>query len=84
MAYLAEHLQAIKDAANIDGVPVMGYTMWGSTDLVSRSTGEMAKRYGFVAVDMDDKGRGTLARSKKDSFYWIQKVLASNGGNLEV
>lgn len=84
MEYLAEHLAAIRDAIAIDGVPCLGYTMWGSTDLVSRSTGEMAKRYGFVAVDMDDKGNGTLKRSAKDSFHWFKKVIASNGSDLTV
>ena len=84
MEYLAEHLAAIRDAITIDGVPCLGYTMWGSTDLVSRSTGEMAKRYGFVAVDMDDKGRGTLKRSIKDSFWWFKKVIASDGADLSV
>ena len=84
MEYLAEHLAAIRDAITIDGVPCLGYTMWGSTDLVSRSTGEMAKRYGFVAVDMDDKGRGTLERSIKDSFWWFKKVIASDGADLSV
>ncbi len=84
MKYLAQHLQAMKDAMDIDQVPCLGYTMWGPVDLVSRSTGEMAKRYGFVAVDMDDKGRGTLARSRKDSFFWFKKVLASWGADLSV
>lgn len=82
IAYLAEHLQAIKDACNIDHVPVLGYTMWGPIDLVSRSTGEMAKRYGFVSVDMDDKGRGTLRRGKKASFDWFRKVIATHGADL--
>lgn len=82
IAYLAQHLQAIKDACNIDRVPVLGYTMWGPIDLVSRSTGEMAKRYGFVSVDMDDQGRGTLKRGKKASFNWFKKVIASHGADL--
>ncbi len=77
--YLRQHLEAIRDAIRIDGVPCIGYTMWGDVDLVSRSTGEMAKRYGFVAVDMDDKGRGTLRRSRKDSFYWFRDVLHAGG-----
>lgn len=84
MEYLAEHLGALRDAITIDGVPCLGYTMWGSTDLVSRSTGEMSKRYGFVAVDMDDKGNGTLKRSIKDSFWWFKKVIESNGADLTV
>lgn len=84
MQYLSEHLAAVRDAITIDGVPCLGYTMWGSTDLVSRSTGEMSKRYGFIAVDMDDKGNGTLKRSIKDSFWWFKKVIASNGADLTV
>lgn len=84
MEYLADHLSAIRDAINIDGVPCLGYTMWGSTDLVSRSTGEMAKRYGFVAVDMDDKGNGTLKRSIKDSFWWFKRVIESDGADLSI
>lgn len=82
IAYLAQHLQAIKDACNIDHVPVLGYTMWGPIDLVSRSTGEMAKRYGFVSVDMDDKGRGTLRRGRKASFDWYKRVIATHGADL--
>lgn len=58
------------------------YTMWGPLDLVSLSTGEMKKRYGFVYVDMDDEGNGTLKRVKKDSFAWMKKVIASNGEDL--
>ena len=56
--------------------------MWGPLDLVSLSTGEMKKRYGFVYVDMDDEGNGTLKRVKKDSFAWMKKVIASNGEDL--
>ena len=56
--------------------------MWGNTDLVSLSTGEMKKRYGFVYVDMDDKGNGTLERKKKKSFYWFKKVIETNGEDL--
>jgi 6-phospho-beta-glucosidase len=73
----------MRDAINIDGVDLMGYTMWGCIDLVSAGTGEMKKRYGFVYVDRDDVGNGTLARSKKDSFYYYQKVIASDGENLD-
>jgi 6-phospho-beta-glucosidase len=65
-----------------DGIPVIGYTSWGCIDLVSASTGEMSKRYGFVYVDRDDQGQGTLARTRKKSFYWYQKVIASNGADL--
>ncbi len=82
MRYLADHLREMKKAVLIDRIPVIGYTMWGSTDLVSLSTGEMKKRYGFIYVDMDDEGKGTLERSKKDSFFWMQKVLEANGAYL--
>lgn len=80
--YLREHIKAMKDAVNIDGVELMGYTPWGCIDLVSASTGEMKKRYGFIYVDRDNEGKGTLARSKKDSFYWYKKVIASGGEEL--
>ena len=65
-----------------DGVDLMGYTPWGCIDLVSASTGEMAKRYGFVYVDADDSGNGTFKRYKKDSFYWYKKVIETNGEEL--
>lgn len=65
-----------------DGVELMGYIAWSGIDLVSASTGEMSKRYGFVYVDKQDDGTGTLARSKKDSFDWYQKVIRSNGADL--
>lgn len=64
------------------GVDLMGYTMWGCIDLVSASTGEMKKRYGFIYVDKDNDGNGTLARSRKDSFFWYKKVIESNGADL--
>ncbi|MCH3961661.1 MAG: family 1 glycosylhydrolase [Solobacterium sp.] len=80
--YLSDHFKAMKDAINIDHVPCFGYTMWGPIDLVSLGTGEMKKRYGFVYVDMDDKGRGTLKRIKKDSFAWMKKVIHTNGEDL--
>lgn len=81
--YLRQNLASLKDAIVKDGIPVMGYTMWGCIDLVSAGTGEMKKRYGFVYVDRDDQGNGTLARSKKDSFYYYQKVIASDGEDLD-
>lgn len=80
--YLKQHIEAIKDAIEIDGVDLMGYTPWGCIDLVAASTGEMKKRYGFIYVDKDDEGHGTLSRLKKDSFYWYKKVIESNGGDL--
>lgn len=80
--YLSDHLAQIRDAIEIDGVPCFGYTMWGNMDLVSLSTGEMKKRYGFVYVDMDDEGKGSLKRYKKDSFDWYKKVIETNGADL--
>lgn len=81
--YLRTHIQAMIDAIDQDGVDVIGYTPWGCIDLVSASTGEMSKRYGFIYVDKDDQGHGTLDRRKKKSFYWYQKVIESNGKHLD-
>lgn len=81
ISYLREHIKAMGEAID-DGIPVIGYTSWGCIDLVSASTGEMSKRYGFIYVDRDDQGKGTLARKKKKSFYWYKKVIASNGADL--
>jgi len=80
--YLADHIAAMKDAIELDGVEVMGYTSWGPIDLVSASTGEMKKRYGFIYVDRDNEGNGTLERSKKKSFDWYKQVIESNGEDL--
>ena len=80
--YLKEHIQAMKDAVEYDGVDLLGYTMWSPIDIVSASTGEYDKRYGFIYVDMDDDGNGDLHRARKDSFYWYQKVCKSNGEEL--
>jgi 6-phospho-beta-glucosidase len=80
--YLTDHLRAMMQAIVEDGVQCLGYTMWGAIDLVSLSTGEMKKRYGFIYVDMDDKGNGTLQRSKKKSFDWMRGVIDSNGACL--
>ena len=66
-----------------DGVNLIGYTSWGCIDLVSASTGEMSKRYGFIYVDKDNEGNGTLERRKKKIFYWYKKVIESNGEKLE-
>lgn len=63
----------------VDRIPVLGYTMWGPIDLVSLSTGEMAKRYGHIYVDMDDKGNGSKKRIPKKSYYWMKDVIASQG-----
>lgn len=79
--YLREHIEAMKKAVD-DGVDLMGYTPWGCIDLVSASTGEMSKRYGFIYVDLDDEGNGTLDRSKKASFDWYKKVIETNGEEL--
>lgn len=81
--YLRSHLKALNDAINIDGVDVLGYTTWGCIDLISASTGEMKKRYGFIYVDADESGNGTLNRYKKKSFSWYQEVIKSNGQNLD-
>lgn len=79
---LREHVKAMKEAI-ADGVNIIGYTSWGCIDLVSASTGEMSKRYGFIYVDKDNEGNGTLERRKKKSFYWYKKVIESNGEKLE-
>ena len=79
--YMKKHIEQMKEAVK-DGVDLIGYTPWGCVDLISASTGEMAKRYGMIYVDKYDDGTGTLARRKKDSFYWYQKVIASNGEDL--
>lgn len=79
--YLRQHIEQMRLAID-DGVDLIGYTPWSTMDLVSVSTGEMAKRYGFIYVDRDDAGNGTQNRLKKDSFYWYQKVISSNGENL--
>lgn len=80
--YMKKHVEAMREALN-DGVDLIGYTPWGIIDLVSASTGEMRKRYGVIYVDMDDEGKGTMNRYRKDSFFWYQQCIASNGNNLE-
>ena len=79
--YLKKHLLAVEEALE-EGIPVLGYTIWGCIDLVSASTAQMSKRYGVIYVDRHDDGSGTLARYKKKSFYWYKKVIASNGAAL--
>lgn len=81
--FVHDHVEQMKKAIELDGVEIMGYTSWGCIDLVSASGGEMDKRYGFVYVDMDNKGNGTKQRKKKDSFQYIRQVYGSNGENLE-
>lgn len=80
--YLRSHIQEMKKAVEEDGVDLIGYTAWGSTDMISVSTGEMAKRYGFIYVNKFDDGTGDLSRERKDSFFWYKKVIASNGEDL--
>ena len=81
--YLAAHIKAMRDAINVDGVELLGYTTWGCIDLVSAGTGEMKKRYGFIYVDRDNDGNGTLKRSKKKSFDWYKEVIATNGASVK-
>ena len=73
----------MKDAVEIDGVDLIGYTSWGCIDLVSAGSGQMSKRYGYIYVDLDDSGNGTINRYKKKSFYWYKNVISSNGENLD-
>lgn len=79
--YMRDHIVEMGNAID-DGVELFAYAPWGCIDLVSASTGEMAKRYGFVYVDADDLGNGTLNRYRKQSFHWYKKVIASNGEDL--
>ncbi len=82
ISYINDHLVQVREAIE-DGVEVLGYTSWGPIDLVSASKAEMAKRYGFIYVDRDDSGNGTLARTRKKSFNWYREVIASNGASLK-
>ncbi len=79
--YLRDHIREMKEAVE-DGVELIGYTPWGCIDLVSASTGEMKKRYGFIYVNKDNDGNGDMSRSRKKSFYWYKKVIESNGEEL--
>lgn len=79
--FLRKHIEQLKLAIE-DGVEVIGYTMWGPIDMISSGTSEMSKRYGFIYVDQDDYGNGTMKRYKKDSFYWYKNVIATNGEEL--
>ena len=76
--YHRAHINAMANVID-NGVDLIGYTTWGCIDIVSAGTGEMRKRYGFIYVDMDDEGNGTLNRIPKDSFYWYKEVLSTNG-----
>ncbi|MCF0260864.1 MAG: family 1 glycosylhydrolase [Erysipelotrichaceae bacterium] len=79
--YLREHIKAMSDAVD-DGVNLIGYTPWGPVDIISASTGEMHKRYGFIYVNKQNDGSGDLSRHKKDSFDWYKKVISTNGKDL--
>lgn len=81
ISYLKKHVEQIAEALK-DGVDIMGYTPWGCIDLISASGNQMSKRYGFIYVDQDDQGKGTLKRYKKDSFEWYQHVIETNGKEL--
>ena len=80
--YLKAHITEMKKAIELDGVDVMGYTPWGCIDVVSFTTGELRKRYGFIYVDRNDDGTGTGNRYKKKSFNWYKQVIATNGETL--
>ncbi|RMW52300.1 glycosyl hydrolase family protein [Lactiplantibacillus pentosus] len=80
--YLQQHIKAVSDAINIDGVEVIGYLAWGIIDIISGTTGQMSKRYGLIYVDKDNEGHGTGQRYIKRSFNWYKKVIASNGEDL--
>ncbi len=81
--YLRDHIKEMDKVINEDGIELIGYTPWGCIDLVSASTGEMHKRYGFIYVDYQDDGTGNGDRYRKDSFYWYKKVIATNGEDLD-
>ena len=76
-------LITMRDAINEDGVELWGYTTWGCIDLVSAGTGEMKKHYGFIYIDRDNDGKGSLKSSKKKSFNRYKEVIASNGASVE-
>ena len=81
ISYIKEHLKQMAEAIE-DGVEVIGYTSWGIIDIVSNTSNQMSKRYGFIYVDRQDDGSGTLQRYKKESFYWYKKVIQTNGAIL--
>lgn len=80
--YLKTHIKEMITSVEQDGIDLLGYTPWGCIDLISAGTGEMSKRYGFIYVDRDDQGNGSLKRMRKDSFYWYQRVIKTNGNKL--
>lgn len=79
--YIKKHIVEMREAIK-DGVELMGYTTWGCIDLISCGTSQMSKRYGFIYVDQDDEGKGSLVRTPKDSFYWYKKVIKTNGEDI--
>ena len=79
--YFRRHFREMEKAID-DGVELMGYTSWAPIDLISASTNQMSKRYGFIYVDKQEDGSGTLGRSRKKSFYWYQRVIETNGEEL--
>lgn len=81
IAYLRDHLLEVEKALD-EGVDVMGYAAWGCIDVVSASTAQLKKRYGFIYVDRNEDGSGTLERYRKKSFWWYRDVIASNGRTL--
>lgn len=83
MEFFRDHILAMKKAIQ-NGVDLFGYAWWGPIDLVSNGSGQMSKRYGFIYVDRNDAGEGTLKRYRKKSFYWYKKVIASNGEDLSI
>jgi len=80
--YYRQHIKVLRDCVK-DGVDIFAYCAWGPIDIVSSSSAEMSKRYGFIYVDKDDLGNGSLKRLKKDSFEWYKKVITSNGESLD-
>ena len=80
--YLAAHIAAMKEAVDYDGVDLLGYTMWAPIDIVSASTGEYDKRYGFIYVNYNNAHEGDFSRAKKKSFYWYKHVIETNGEEL--
>ncbi|MDD4568885.1 MAG: glycoside hydrolase family 1 protein [Tepidanaerobacteraceae bacterium] len=80
--FLRDHIKQLKEAI-YDGIDIIGCLTWGPIDIVSCSSAEMSKRYGFIYVDIDDEGKGTGARLKKDSFFWFQHVIETNGEDLD-
>ena len=82
MEYLKQHIKEINESI-ADGVDIIGYTWWGPIDIVSAGTGEMEKRYGFIYVDQDNNGQGTLKRKKKASFDYYKQIINTNGENID-